>query len=311
MHRFFPLLLAVIAAGNVSIAFAHEAVGPSPTAVATAWSFDPGIVLAIVLFAWLYDLGMRNLWKRYGSGRVINRWQAAAFAAAVGVLVLALISPLDSMAASLFSAHMTQHMLLVLAVPPLLLFGRADLALPAALPNDWQRSTRRFLHLPLCRGTTRALLHPATAWWLFWAVFWAWHVPWLYQGALHHDTVHALEHVSLLAVSLLFWRVVLRAAGERSFPYPFAILFVFTTMLQMSVLAALLTFADRSWYPAYNAATTQWGISLLNDQRTGALVMWMTSNAAFLGMVALLFVRWFAVEERRANHHAVTTTRVP
>jgi putative membrane protein len=136
-------------------------------------------------------------------------------------------------------------------------------------------------------------------------------MPWCYQAALHHNSVHAAEHLTFVLVSIALWRVVLRAAGERTFPYQFAILFIFTTMLQMSVLAALLTFSGDAWYPAYQSATSQWDVSLLTDQRIGALVMWMTSNATFLGIVAMLFVRWFAVEERRADRYVTGSPRSP
>ncbi|HXU25069.1 MAG TPA: cytochrome c oxidase assembly protein [Tepidiformaceae bacterium] len=298
---------ALLAGGAAPIASAHEAVSPSAGAVASSWSFDPGVLIALIFVAWLYDLGLRNLWRRYGPGRVISRMEVAAFIGAITVLVVALISPLDGLAATLFSAHMVQHMLLVLAVPPLLLLGRVDLALPAAFPAHWQRRTRRFLHRKPARGFVQLLLYPGTVWWLFAGIFWVWHAPYLYQAALHHETVHAAEHLSLLLAGLAFWHVVLHTAGQRHFGYQLAILFVFTSMLQMSILAALLTFSGDAWYPAYGAATASWNIGLLTDQRTGALVMWMTSNGVFLALIAMLFVRWFAAEERRADHYAATS----
>lgn len=293
---------ALVAALPVGIAVADNPVRPSVHEVATAWSVDASVVLPLLAAVWLYDLGCRALWRRFGRWRVIHRQSVAAFATAIALLVLALVSPLDALAASLFSAHMAQHMLLVLAIPPLLLISRADLAIAAALPGAWQRGVRRWFHRPAQRRCTSLLLHPATAWGFFAAIFWLWHVPMFYDAALHHDSIHAAEHVALLIAGLLFWRVVLRAAGQRAFPYALAIGFVFTSMLQMSVLAAMLTFSSVPWYPAYGAPTAQWGISLLTDQRTGALVMWMTSNGVFLGLIVLLFARWFAVEERRADH---------
>ena len=291
------------------IAFAHNPVSPSAGAVGAAWSVEPLVVLPLVAVAWFYDMGVRSLWRRFGPRRVIHVQHIAAFVAAIALLVVALVSPLDAMSASLFSAHMAQHMLLVLAIPPLLLISRADLALPAALPSGWQRNVRRSFHTRVLRQCTRLFLHPATAWWLFAGTFWLWHVPYLYDAALRHDSVHAAEHLALLVAGLLFWRVVLRAAGQRAFPYHYAILFVFTTMLQMSMLAALLTFSTHAWYPAYGPETAQWGIGLVTDQRIGALVMWMTSNGVFLGLIALLFARWFAVEERRADHQVAPVTR--
>ena len=97
----------------------------------------------------------------------------------------------------------------------------------------------------------------------------------------------------------LFWDVVIRRAGHRGLPYPAAIVFVFSTMLQMSVLSALMVFSSQAWYPHY--ATGAWSIDPLTDQQLGALVMWAVSNAVLLLMAANLFVRWFAAEERRAR----------
>jgi putative membrane protein len=310
-RRFWWTVLpgAVACALPVTTAFAHSPVGPSATQVAKSWTFDPAIVLPIILVSWLYDLGVRRLWRRFGRGHAVSYAGVAAFAAGMVLLAVALVSPLDGLSATLFSAHMSQHMLLVLAVPPLLLIGRVDLSLAAALPPGWQRSTRHWIHRQPTRRLVAAALHPVTAWLLFAAVFWAWHAPVLYEAALRHDAIHAAEHLTLLITGLAFWRVILRAAGQRDFVYPFAILFVFTTMLQMSVLAALLTFSGDAWYPAYGATSSAWGISLLTDQRTGALVMWMTSNAAFLGVVVVLFMRWFAAEERRADRQAVALPR--
>jgi len=302
---------AALAALPVATAFAHSPVGPSAGQVAKSWTFDPAIILPIILVSWLYDLGVRRLWRRFGGGHAVSYAGVAAFGAGMVLLAAALVSPLDGLSATLFSAHMAQHMLLVLAIPPLLLIGRVDLALASALPAGWQRSTRHWLHRRPARHVVAAALHPVTAWCLFAAVFWAWHAPALYESALRHDAIHAAEHLTLLVAGLAFWRVILRAAGQRDFAYPFAILFVFTTMLQMSVLAALLTFSGDAWYPAYSATAGEWGISLLTDQRTGALVMWMTSNAAFLGVVVVLFMRWFAAEERRANRQAVALTHGP
>src|SRR6185312_7410321 len=74
---------------------------------------------------------------------------------------------------------------------------------------------------------------------------------------------------------------------------------------------ALLTFSGDAWYPAYGAATASWNIGLLTDQRTGALVMWMTSNGVFLALIAMLFVRWFAAEERRADHYGLRSRQLP
>ena len=127
----------------------------------------------------------------------------------------------------------------------------------------------------------RAATHPLGAWAIYFAVQWSWHIPSLYQLALTNAGIHALQHVSFLGAAMLFWLAVLnpaRGEGRAS-----AFLAVFATAIQSCALAALLTASRTLWYPAYANGAGAWGLSPLEDQQLGGLIMWVPCCAVLIG----------------------------
>ena len=294
---FFAALCALC--GSTGVALAHPLAGHSPGAVARSWTFDVTVIIPLVLGAWMIREGTASAWRRYGRGRVVRPREVGAFTAMNLVLIIALISPIDAIADELFWVHMLQHVLLVMVAAPLLVLSKPELTALAALSPGARRRARSALRR-LTRTSSRVgLTHAAVIWWLFALVFWIWHIPLFYDAAVRHAPLHAFEHLAMFVSAAFFWDVAIRRAGHRGLPYPAAIVFVFSTMLQMSVLSALMVFSSQAWYPHY--ATGAWSIDPLTDQQLGALVMWAVSNAVLLLMAANLFVRWFAAEERRAR----------
>lgn len=271
-------------------------VAPTTREVLTSWTVDPLVVAGLVLLASTYILGTLQVWSLRGRWRLIRHRDAACFLGGLLALVAALVSPVDGLAEVLLSMHMVQHVLLAFVAAPLLVFSRADAAIAANISPAWFASLRPAFRSVRCAGSA-----PGAAWLVMAVVFWAWHAPWLYEFALHHEAVHAAEHLSMLAVGLVFWNAVVARAGSRSLHCGMAIALVFTTMLQMSVLTALMVFASEPWYGAYVESAPAWGLSAIVDQQLAALIMWGASNAALLAAVAILFVRWFGIEEAR-NH---------
>ncbi|HZP58406.1 MAG TPA: cytochrome c oxidase assembly protein [Dehalococcoidia bacterium] len=302
------LTLAVTFAAGAAlapaVASAHET-AVTPSTAPSAWSFEPPVVVALLVAAALYALGVRALWSRAGIGRGIAAWRAACFALGLAVSAAALISPLDAMGHALVSAHMTQHMLLTLVAAPLLVFGQPPRAFAWALPRGGRRALRRAQRARGVPALGRTLTHPAVAWSLFAFSFWIWHVPGVYDAAVRHDALHAVEHATFVAGALLFWWMAIEVAGRRRFDYGAAAVFVFTTMLQMSILAALLTFSERTWYGVYTAAdTSPWHLTTLQDQQLAGLTMWMESNFVYFVAVAALIALWLRDDERRVTRDA-------
>jgi putative membrane protein len=276
---------------------AHAPVAPSE--LWSSWRPDPLVVAALVVAAVLYRQGLVNLRTRARAGpRPRQVW---AFAGGLGALAVALASPLDGAAASLFAAHMGQHLLLMIVAAPLLAAGRPVLVMGAALPAGGRRRLRRVA----ARRPAAALLHPVVVWALGTVVLWGWHLPVLYDAAVRHDAVHAVEHASLLGTAVLLWAAVL-GRGVRPLAAPAAVGLLFATMLQSSALGAVLTLAQAPLYSVHEATTSAWGLTPLEDQQLAGGLMWVPPGVAYLVVMAALLVRWLGSFEGTSVSAPVT-----
>ena len=280
------------------IALAHEGAPPEPHDLWHAWSWEPTVPLALAALA--YGRGVSGLWRRAGPGRGIRRWQAGAYAAGLIVLVVALVSPLDALGSALFSAHMVQHLLLVVVVAPLLVLGRPIVPLLWALPapgprrlgGRWQRATA-------ARTGWALLTWPPVAWALHAAALWVWHVPGLYQAALVDGRIHVAEHASFLGTALLFWWAVVHPGRQGAVAYGASAVAVFAMAMQGGLLGALITFAPTPWYPAYAASAAAWGLTPLDDQQLAGMIMWAPAGLVYLAATLALLAAWLRASERQ------------
>jgi cytochrome c oxidase assembly factor CtaG len=130
------------------------------------------------------------------------------------------------------------------------------------------------------------------------AVLWAWHVPAFYQAALRHASIHALEHASFFVSALLLWWVLLTVGRARAEGYGVSALLTLAMVMHTGLLGALLTFAPRPLYPAYEPAT-RFGLTVLEDQQLAGLLMWVPGGLIYLGLGLLLARAWLRDAERR------------
>jgi putative membrane protein len=245
---------------------------------------------------------MHNAWRRAGRGRGITARQWKSFAGAILILVLALMSPLDALSEALFSAHMVQHMVLMLAVAPLLVVSDFQLALLWALPRRRAQALGSgFNQSRPVAGIWRVLNNPAFVWIVFTAVMWLWHVSSFYQAALRNEWVHTLEHLTILITAVLFWWILFRHTQPDHIRYTVTIPFLFLTMLQSGILGALMTFTSRPWYSDYAASVGHWGLTPLQDQQLAGLIMWIFAGTAFTLLTIGHFAAWLGALERRSS----------
>lgn len=255
------------------------------------WSADPFVLCALAVSLVLYVLGYRQLRCRsHARTRALRDRQGMAFLGGWGLLVVALVSPLDGLGAALFSAHMIQHELLMIAAAPLLVLGRPLGVWVWALPSRWRKGVGGVVRWRPLKIAWEGATAPAGAWLLHAAALWLWHMPVLFQSALSHPWVHTLQHTSFLASALLFWWTILRHQGGA------AMLSLFTTMLHTGALGALLTVATGLWYPLYVEPSAALGFDALQDQQMGGLVMWVPGGIAYLVSALVMAARW--VDER-------------
>ncbi len=254
------------------------------------------LALTTLIYAW----GIRNVWQRAGAGRGITSRQWIPFVGAILVLVVALVSPLDALSETLFSAHMVQHLLLMLVAAPLLVISDFQLALLWALPRRRaQRLGSGFNQSRPASGTWQVLNHPVFVWILFTVTMWLWHAPVFYQAALHSEAIHTLEHLTFLITAMLFWWVLLKHNRPDHIHYAMAVPFLFLTVLQSGILGALMTFTSQPWYPYYATLTHPWGLAPLEDQQLAGLLMWVPGGAVFTLLTIGYFAAWLRALEQR------------
>ena len=232
-------------------------------------------------------LGYAVAWAR-GPRSGIER--PARFATALLVLLVALNGPLHDLSDYyLFSAHMVQHLLLTLVVPPLLLAG-----IPSWMADALVRRLGRVRALgALARAATRPV--PALA--LYTVALVGWHLPGPYGAALEHHRLHIVEHVALMATALVAWWPVLSpSALLPRLHYGAQILYLFAFGIPMTVVAAMITGAEQTLYPFYAAAPRLFGLEALADQRLGGLIMWVPAGLVPLLAFTVVFFRWVAAE---------------
>jgi putative copper resistance protein D len=251
--------------------------------VAARWSVEAPVVALLVLAALAYVRGSRAL--AAGAEAAPTGRNAIAFGAGLGVVGVALISPIATYAEALLSVHMVQHLLLVLVAAPLLVAGRGGPVLAAAAPPDARRLLRAVGASPVGRLVT----HPVTAWVVFAATGWVVHFSPLFDLALRHETVHAAEHALFLGAGLVFWQPVL---GHRGISYPVRVLYLAVAMPQNTFLALAIYSAGHPLYPTYARLGRAWGPSVLADQRLGGGIMWVAGDLTLLVAVLAVAASW-------------------
>lgn len=228
-------------------------------------------------------------------------WRTAAFLLGCATIAVALLSPLESFAAELFSAHMVQHMALTAVASPLLMLGAPVLPLLRGLPRVVRRRVVRPLALNRAlRALLHLLRHPLVAGALYVGGLYAWHVPLLYDAAVADEAVHVVEHLWFLASALLFWSVVIDPHPFRAtLPYAARILYLLLAGAgQNTILGGLLAFSTRLLYRSYETTSARYGIDAVTDQRIGGAIMWVPGDLIFLAAASLAFFQWLAAEER-------------
>ena len=251
----------------------------------TAWTFEPLVLVSLAGLAWLYGRGVRELSAR-SKGRGIHGWRVVAFAGGLAALVLALLSPVDALSAALFSAHMTQHLLLALVAAPLLALADLPLMLFWGIPAPFRaRLGRWWVRRRSLRTAWRVATTPMVALLSHVALLWLWHVPGPYEAALLSEPVHALEHASFLVSGYIYWWVLARR-DRRRIAFGPDLLYLFAGAMQSALLGAVIALSSRLWYPLQGGAAGAWGLTPLEDQQIAGLIMWVPASLIYLAALA-------------------------
>jgi putative membrane protein len=202
---------------------------------------------------------------------------------------IALVGPIPELAHSSFTAHMVQHLLLTLVAGPLFASGAPAVGLLRATHG----ASRRRLAAVFRSRTFRSATHPVVAWLFFALVMWVSHFSPLYQLALDNELVHVAEHGLYLAAGALFWTPVMGAdpITRRRLSWPARLGYLVAALPMQSFLGLALYSSTSPLYEAYPD---------LDDQRTGALVMWLGGDFVFVIALALTVGAWMRADRAEA-----------
>ena len=300
-----------LALGLAATASAAAPDAPLETVAREPWRLDPMAVLPLLLLLAWYG---RGAWQTRGPRGVVGkadygpvpvgrrylaRWgETLCFLGGWTALAIAFFSPIDTLSRALFSAHVFQHELILQLAVPLMVLGRPQTVLMQALPRAWARAIPWRLEESRARPVAEALSHPIAAWSIHAFLLGLWLMPAPFEAALRHGSIHAIQHLSLIASAGLFWwsllygpqRPVRRSSVART---------LFTLALQRLSLGVLIVLSGRLWYPSYLRTTQAWGFAPIEDQQLGALLLWVPAGLGAILMTTALFTGWLRIPGMR------------
>jgi cytochrome c oxidase assembly factor CtaG len=255
------------------------------------WSLEPTVLLGLAALSAGYALAWRrgllsddddvSAW--FGSPRT-RPW---LFGAGVFVGFIALVSPIDTGGDQyLFSLHMVQHLLLMMVAPPLCLLGLVGMRSPVpAARAHWRRAWAY-------------LVNPWPASLIFTAVLLVWHIPALYDTTLTNEPIHVLEHLSFIAIGVIFWWPIvdpMRGADRSRWVGTFGkIAMLVASGVPPTVLGLIFTIAPHAFYDFYARAPRLWGLSPVVDQQLAGVIMFGAGNLIYFVAVVMVFWRVFS-----------------
>jgi putative membrane protein len=258
------------------------------------------LVSSLVLLLILYGAGLARVWRSAGYGRGIRRSEVWAFAGGWTAMAIALSPPMDELSETWLAGHMIQHELLMVVAAPLVAAGAPLIAVLWAVPGGFRRRALESLRQPPMTTAWALLTAPAAVFILHGIALWVWHLPALYDYAVEHEAVHALQHMCFFGTAALFWWGIAHGRYGRH-GYGAAVIYVFATALHGSVLGALLTFSPRAWYAPYMTAKPS-GLTPLEDQQLAGLLMWVPAGVVLAGLGLGLFAAWLRESDRRTRY---------
>ncbi len=242
---------------------------PAPGSWHAAWEEVAALAVVAIAYGWAVRTQRPSIWRR------------RAFDGAVLIALVAVVSPLATLALHYFLwAHLLQNVALAEWAPAL-----AVAALSPQVAADLSR-----------RPAVRVLVHPLVALPLWLGAYAAWHVPALYDAAVRHRGLLDLEHLCYLAAGCLLWWPVFQSVPRRLSAGARAA-YLFGAFVLASPLGLVLALFPSPVYDVYEDAPRLWGIGPLADQQIGGVVMAISEGLLFFVLFAVFFVRFMAEEE--------------
>jgi len=265
------------------------------------WSLDYPALAYVLIAGALYFLGGR---ARVGGGKDQREepLRVAAFVAGLATIVIALDSSIDYYSDDLFWVHMTQHILLLTAAPPLILLGRPWPRMWRAIPLRWRTPVGRSLVRARWTKPIRWIAHPLPAWILFSATIGVWHIPAAFNATLSNQAIHDLEHATFFFTGLLFWAHVVDPGPLRRYQMNplMQSAYLVGAMIVGWILAITLVLMPTVLYPHYaHLLHRPEAITALEDQQMAGGMMWVLGSISYTIAVIIAFAHWVGPEQGR------------
>lgn len=286
---------------------------PILKAALSSWDWRPDVILTLALAGTLFVTGWWRLRQRtLGAQRPGGGWQAATvwrpifYVAGLIFIGLALMSPLDVLGSQLFAIHMIQHLLLIMIAPPLLLLANPMPFMLWGLPGTWRLKmgwglSRLLNGKSIFRQYLRKATTPGVVWMIWLVSIITWHDPNAYNAALRSDLVHDLEHLTFFLGGMLFWWHV-TGAGPRihkQFGLIGRIAFALSAVPPNMLTGVAIAFAPEPIYTYYNNVPRLMGLSVLEDQQLGGVIMWVPGSMMYIIAALVLISRLLQGESRK------------
>jgi putative membrane protein len=278
-----------------SLALLHTAARIEWSSFTVHWSTVAGLAGLAGLYEWVAGGGGQRTARALEGAASVSRGapphrralaarRRPLFYSGLAVIFLALNGWLHDLSDYyLFSAHMVQHLLLTLVAPPLLIAGTPGWMLRPAL--GW----------PAVGPLAKWLTKPAHSFAIFNVVLAGWHLPPVYNLAMGHHAVHIVQHLMFIAAAVLMWWPIMSPLPELPrLSYPAQMLYCFALSIPMSLVSVYIAYADALLYTAYAAAPRMWGVTPMQDQLIGGLVMWIPGGLFFFGVMSAVYWQWQA-----------------
>jgi putative membrane protein len=193
---------------------------------------------------------------------------------------------------------MAQHEILMLVSAPLMVLGRPFIVTLWSVTPAMRDRVASAARSKFVSSTWERLSGPFTVLLLHGFVLWAWHIPVMFEAALHNEGLHVVQHLLFFLTAALFWWALIHGRYGR-LGYGVAVMYIFATAMHTEALGALLTFGSHSWYPTHAMRTAAAGVNAVSDQQFAGIMMWIPFGIVFVLIALGLFAAWLGEAERR------------
>jgi cytochrome c oxidase assembly factor CtaG len=280
---------------------------PLLQALFSQWEWRLEILIPLGLLAAIYTAGWLNVRRRrHGHSNLANYWRLAAYWIGVLVLMTSLMSPIDVLGGQLFFMHMIQHLLTMMIAAPLIwLSNPFPIGLWGLPPRLRMAVASLFMADSWFRRGLVFLTRPSTIWFLYLVIYLGWHEPALYNLALRRDGVHDLQHITFFAGAMLYWWHV-TGAGPRlhgHFPLWARIVYLLAMIPPNMIAGVMIALSPEVLYTYYETVPRIWGYTVLQDQMTAGVIMWIPGSMMFLLAALILVAKLLSGEDGSTPAH--------